>query len=246
MELKGRTVLVTGGAKRIGRSIALAFAREGCDILLHHHTSEDAAQAAAAEVRGHGVSCIVLRADLSEPSEIDAMFSRHAELLRTDILVNSASVFFKTPTGSVDRKIWERFFRVNLEAPFDLAGRIGGELLRAGREGVIINITDRYARHPVSGYLPYCASKAALENITRSLAADLAPLVRVNAVAPGAILFPEGSKEEDMKRVLKSVPLRRAGSPEDIAAACVFLSQNGFINGITLTVDGGASLGLIN
>ncbi len=247
MDLKGKTVLVTGGAKRIGRVIAAAFAKKGAHILLHYRSSAAEAEEAKREILSLSVSCELVRADLAQKSEIDALFKAHAKsLAAVSVLVNSASVFYATPLESVNEKHWKEFLSTNLEGPFYLSREIGLGLVKAGRDGVIVNITDwTTLARPYKDHAPYLASKAGLEMLTRALAVELAPRVRVNAVAPGAMLFPESYTEEEKKAVTRAIPLGRPGKPEDIAEACVFLAESDYLDGITLAVDGGRSVGAL-
>lgn len=245
MDLKGKTVLVTGGAKRIGRFIAIAFARRGSDILLHYRSSAAEAEATRREILGLGAACELLQADLASKREIDALFRSHAGQLGTvTVLVNSASVFYPTPLETVNETHWREFIGSNLEGPFYLSQKIGLALAAARRSGLIVNITDwTTIARPYKDHVPYLASKAGLEMLTRALAVELAPHVRVNAVAPGAILFPESYTDKERDAVLRLIPLGREGKPEDIAEACVFMAEADYLNGITLAVDGGRSAG---
>jgi len=243
MDLKGRAVLVTGAAKRIGRTIALAFAARGARLLLHYHTSEREALETSDEVaKISGQDPVLICADLSDPAEFKRLFDRHAELSEVSVLINSASIFHKTPLSEITESDWRDLLWTNTVGPFFLAQKVGLSLKKRDAEGLIVNITDRAAKRPYRDYLPYCASKAALENVTRALAEELAPKVRVNSVAPGAVLFPEAYGDKEKEAVIKQVPLGRAGSPEDVAAACLFLADNDYVNGQTITVDGGRTL----
>jgi pteridine reductase len=239
MDLKGKTVFVTGGAKRVGLAIARAFADRGADLVLHYRRSEAEALAARDDIRRRGVRCEVVRGDFADPAEAEAFAAREAALLaKASVLVNSASVFPRTPLGSVTAAQWREVLSVNVLAPFFLARTVGASLKAAGREGAILNVTDASVLRPYRDHAPYFASKAALANLTKALAWELAP-VRVNSVAPGAVLFPDGMGEAERKAIADGVPLRRAGSPEDVAAACVWLAASDYVNGATLAVDGG-------
>lgn len=240
MELKGRTALVTGGARRIGKAIALAFAKEGCQILLHYHKSEKEAAETQAEIRNLGAACDLFCADLSKRGEIESLLQREEKVFsKVSILINSASVFHKTPIEKVSVDEWHEFTATNLVGPFLLSRFVGLKLKDSQREGLIINVTDASVVRPIRNHVAYCVSKAALANLTRSLALEMAPHVRVNSVAPGAILFPPSYTDEEKQKILNQVPLKRTGEPRDVADACVFLGRADYVNGITLAVDGG-------
>lgn len=170
------------------------------------------------------------------------MLEGHPEIRRADVLVNSASVFPRATLASVTPGAWREIFDVNALAPLLIARALAADAAQARRPLCIVNISDLYARRPDVVHAAYCASKAALESITRALAVEFAPHVRANAVAPGAVLFPEEADEERRARIVTRVPLRRAGAPEDVANACVFLAEADYVNASLLPVDGGASL----
>jgi NAD(P)-dependent dehydrogenase (short-subunit alcohol dehydrogenase family) len=236
MELGGARALITGAAIRVGREIALEAARAGAEILLHYRTSEEAAQRTAAEIRAIGVGATLLRGDLASPADVEQIADAAAD---ADLLVNCASIFPRTPLADVTFEQWDEIFAVNLRAPFFLARRIGLAMKGRGR-GVIVNIADWSGYRPYPGYLPYCLSKAALLAMNAGLAKSLAPEVRVNAIAPGPVLFGEGMAEEERRRVISKTPLGREGSPTDVAKAVRFLVEGSdFITGAVLTVDGG-------
>lgn len=235
--------MVTGGAKRVGRAIALTLARAGMDIVLHYNRSETAAVATAAEIRAMGKECTMVSADLQDAKSVDALLAS-AELSHVDVLVNSASVFFRTPIETVTAEEWDRVMAVNLRAPFFLAQRLGLAMKQRGH-GKIINIADCSARRPYRNYLPYIVSKGAIVTMTQALALEFAPEVQVNCVAPGTVLLPE-SKEFDKLRgpIEKRTPLKRIGSPEDVAKMVLFLVKEGeFMTGGYYPVDGGAGIG---
>jgi pteridine reductase len=240
MELKGKTAFVTGAAKRIGGSIALAFAQEGCDLLLHVHTSKDEAVKTSEEIKKMGVSCQILEGDFSDESGVKSFLNQYSTpLKKASVFINSHSIFYPTPLHQVTLTQWQKFINTNLSGPFFLSQGISGSWKEDGRDGVMIHITDTQTNKPPANFTPYMTSKAALEGLVRSLAAELSPHIRVNAVAPGVILFPDGYGEKEKKAVIDRVALKKAGSTKDIAAACVFLAKNDYINGFTLRVDGG-------
>jgi pteridine reductase len=241
MELIGKTALVTGGAKRVGREIALAFARRGAHIVLHHNKSEEEAKATAAEIKAFGVGCLVLQADLTSSAEIKKMAAEAERISKkVDILVNSASLYYKTVIDQPSEDEWDKLIDVNLKAPFILSTELGRAMKKEG--GVIVNIADWSGFRPYKDFAAYCASKGGLITLTKSLARDLAPKVRVNAVAPGPVLPPPVMEQSEIDAVAKTTALGRWGKPEDVAKATVFLAENDYINGTVLVVDGGRSI----
>ncbi len=244
MELSGKTALVTGSARRVGRAIALALGRAGADVVVHYNRSAAEAEAAAEEIRQLGRQATTRQADLTDPAQIESMFAAVAESPgRLDVLVNSAAVFYRTPIDALTAEQWDRQFAVNARAAA-LCIRCAIPLLRAAGGGAIVNITDIAAEKGWAGYPAYCASKAAVAALTKSAARALAgENIRVNAVAPGAAQWAEGQSDDEKQAVLAQVPLRRAGSPEDVAAAVVFLARHDYITGQNLRVDGGWHMG---
>lgn len=239
VEIRGQTALVTGGAKRLGRAIAERLADEGVSVILHYHRSGDEAEAAAADLSSRGVRTWTVAADLESPEEAGHLADRAWECSGGfSILVNSASIFEK---GTLADTTYESFFRhlnINAWAPLALAQSFA----RKAGGGQIVNLLD--AR--VGGYnfthAAYFMSKRTLEYMTRHLALELAPAFRVNAVAPGLILPPEGEGPGYLDRLADTVPLNTHGEPEDVADAVVYLLKGGFITGQTLFVDGGRHL----
>ena len=241
MSLQGRVALITGAGRRVGRSIALAFAARGARVAVHYRASvAEARRVAQAAKSLSGADAEVFRADLSEagaPAKLaDAVARRFGGL---DILVNSASAYAKTPFAHASPEDWDRHFSVNARAPFFLA-QACAHWLRRSKDGVVINIADFSALQPYADYGPYCASKAALLCVNKILAKALAPDVRVNAVLPGAVLLPEGMGEALARRIAEATLLKRLGTPEAVARACVFLAESAdYTTGAELTVDGG-------
>lgn len=238
MDLEGRAALVTGGARRIGRAICLALAGRGVRVAIHTRSSEAEARDVAERCPGS----FVLRADLADPAERACLVPQAAERLgRLDFLVNNASVYERTPLEEIDEPSFERAIAVNLTAPFFLA-RDAGLRMRAAGSGAIVNVTDWATDRPYPDRLPYFAAKKGLEAATRGLARALAPEVRVNAVAPGPILLPEGAGDDLAAAVTAATPLGRLGGPEAVAEAVLFLLGHDFMTGETVRVDGGRSL----
>ncbi len=242
MKLQGTVALVTGGARRVGRAIALELAGAGCDVALHCHRSRGDAQEVANRIVAAGRRCEVVPGDLRRPEAAGEIVERTvAALGGLQILVNNASVFERMTLESFSIDDWDRTMRINVTAPAALAAAAREHLLRAG--GKIINLCDIAADRPWPGHLAYCASKAALVCLTKTLARALAPRVQVNGVAPGIAVFPEDYEDQVRQRLVDKVPLKRAGTPEDIARTVRFLAESGdYITGQILNVDGGRSI----
>ncbi len=242
MEIRGKTALVTGGAKRVGRAIALELAKKGADILLHYHQSEKEALQTCAEIKALGVACSPVHANLSSAGEMLRMVGEAERLSKNiDILVNSASLFYKTPVETVSEADWDRLVDANLKGPFILSTELGRRMAKKNG-GKIVNIADWSGFRPYKDYSAYCTSKGGLITLTKALARDLAPNVTVNAVAPGPVLMPPDMSEQEKEAIAKTTALGRWGTPEDVAHAVSFLIENDFVNGIVLVVDGGRSI----
>jgi len=239
--LAGTTALVTGGAIRLGRAIALGLAARGCDVAITYHRSAAAARATAAELRALGGRGVRLRADLRDAGQAAAVVRQAARALgRLDLLVNSAGIFYRTPLGATTPRQWDELLDLNLRGPFFCAQAAARIMRRRG--GRIVNIVDVGGARPWPGYLPYVASKAGLVMLTRGLAMALAPRIQVNAVGPGLVLPPPGFPAESARRLARRIPMRRAGTPADVAAAVVFFATcPDYITGQVLFVDGGAT-----
>ncbi len=242
MNLTGKNVLITGGAKRAGRVIALKFAAKGAHVLLHYNRSEKEASETASEIKALKAKATLFQADLTKSGDIQKMLAEiQKQSLPVDILVNSASIYYKTPKESVSEKDFDQFIDANLKAPFLLSLEIGKNMLKKGG-GKIINIADWSGFRPYKDFMPYCTSKGGLITLTKALARDFAPTIQVNAVAPGPILAPPDMNDEEKAAIARTTALNKWGQPEDIASAVTFLAENDFINGIVLVVDGGRSI----
>ncbi|MEO6444589.1 MAG: SDR family oxidoreductase [Gemmatimonadaceae bacterium] len=232
--------LVTGGARRVGAAISRALAARGMHVAVHYHRSEAEAQALVAELRTAGMSATAFTADLSDPHAPAALVHAVADRLGgLDVLVNSAANFLRTPMGSVSLEQWESVFALNVRAPF-FATQAAAERMREG--GVIINMADLAAFEQWSGYIPHGISKAAIVQLTRAAAHTLAPRIRVNAIAPGVVLLPEGWDDQSEARLTATTPLKRTGSPEDVVHALLYLVDATFVTGEVLIVDGGRQI----
>jgi len=239
--LAGKVALVTGGGRRIGAAIVARLHGEGMHIVLHYHRSgADATSLRDRLNAGRPGSCRALCADLRRVAEIRRLVQDAvAAFGRLDAVINNASGYYATPLEELAEPVYEDLMGTNFKAPLFLAHAARAQLLAC--RGAIVNISDLYAQKPRSGYAVYCAAKAALESLTRSLAAELGPRVRVNAVAPGAILWPgQGGSAPEAEIIVDATALKRTGDPSDIAGAVAFLLRDGgFITGQVLRVDGG-------
>ncbi|MDX1604664.1 MAG: pteridine reductase [Candidatus Competibacterales bacterium] len=242
--LAGASALVTGGARRIGAAIVRRLHAAGLNLNLHFRHSEAEAEALAAELqRQRPDSVQLLEADLRDTAALPRLVERAAQRWgRLDLLVNNASAFYPTPLESTTEAQWEDLLGSNLKAPFFLV-QAAAPWLRAMR-GSVVNIADIHAERPRAGHPVYSAAKAGLVALTRSLAWELRPAVRVNAVAPGAILWAEQDDDPAARQaILERIPLDRLGTPDDIARAVLFLARDtDYVTGQVLAIDGGRSL----
>lgn len=242
MELESKVAVVTGGAVRLGKALALALAEQGVRIALHYGSSAQTADETVAQIKALGTEAVALQADLSQPSQVPAIIHRTVKHFgQVDILVNSAAIFEPGDLTWTTEDNWDKHFAINLKAPFLLsqafAAQVGSE-----RSGHIINITDWRATRPRADYLAYTLTKAALITMTQSLALALAPNIQVNAIAPGAILPPPGQGQEYLDRLAQAIPMQRAGSPEEVCKALLFLLESDFVTGELIYVTGGQHL----
>ncbi|MHB1815762.1 MAG: pteridine reductase [Steroidobacteraceae bacterium] len=243
--LAGKTALVTGGARRLGAVIAHALHGAGARIVLHYRSSADAAQALADQLNSVRAGSVVLAgADLLAPEAIPRLAeTAQAAFGRLDILVNNASTFYPTPIGGIDEHAWTDLIGTNLKAPLFLAQALS-DALRVN-SGLILNLVDIHGLRPLRHHALYSVAKAGLIMLTKSLARELGPQVRVNAIAPGPVMWPESGVDEALRRrIIERTALKRGGSPEDIARAALFFACDApFVTGQILAVDGGRSVG---
>lgn len=239
-----RVALITGAAKRLGAAIARTLHAAGYDLALHYRQSQREMDAVCADLESaRAGSTMAVKAELGDVDLLPAMVEKCvARFGRLDALVNNASAFYATPIGTVTPAQWNELFASNAQAPFFLAQAAAPHLKRS--QGNIVNVVDVYAQRPLPNHSVYCMAKAALVGMTRALARDLGPDVRVNAVAPGAILWPEsGQPYTDQQDLVARTPLQRTGSLEEIGAAVLFLLRDAtFTTGEIIRVDGGRSL----
>jgi pteridine reductase len=239
--LRGRVVLVTGSAKRLGRAVALHLAEGGADVVIHYRSSRAEAEEVVAQIEKLGRRVIALRADLTSVSEIKLLFDDTAKHFgRLDILVNSAANFLHTPFETTSEETWDASLDSNLKGPFFCA-QAAAPLLKQSRRGVIINFSDVGGLLAWPGYIPHCVAKAGVIMLTRCLAKVLAPEIRVNAIVPGTITMP-GDPPEMEADFIKRAPLHRSGTPADVASAVSFLIHSSFMTGQILVLDGGRTL----
>ena len=238
MELAGRVALVTGAGRRVGRAIALDLGAAGARVAVHYNASAEGAEETARLIMAAGGEARTVAGDLSLPDGPAALVAEVTAIHGgIDCLINSAAIMERTPFGSVTTAEWDAMFAINLRAPFFLSQAAAPHLERA--RGAIVNIADLAAFETWPAYVPHGISKAGVVQMTRALARVLAPHVRVNAVAPGAVLLPDDWTPEDAARLAATTPLGRIGSPGDVVAAVRYLLAAEFITGETIIVDGG-------
>ena len=239
-----KTILITGAAKRIGREMALSFFQKGWDIVIHYNSSKKDAIALADEMNAQrSNSAIIVQANLDNLDGITKLVDQAlSKNNRIDALVNNASTFYPTPIGAFSENDWDSLMGSNLKAPLFLIQSFCEELKK--NKGFIINITDINVDKALENHSIYLASKAGLQTLTRSLAKELAPNIRVNAIAPGAILEPPNAEwtTEQKNNIINAVPMKRMGTEKDIVNAAIYLSEAEYVTGQILNIDGGKSL----
>lgn len=238
MEIRDRIALVTGAGLRVGRAIALGLAGAGARVAVHYNTTAEGARAVVDEITGTGGHAALFQADLTQPDAPAALIDAVAVAFDgLDILVNSAAVMHRTPIGTVTPAIWDAIFAINLRAPFLAAQAAAAHMGERG--GAIVNIADLAGLEAWSAYVPHGISKAGVIQMTRALAHALAPHIRVNAIAPGAILLPEHWDAALANHLIATTPLKRLGTPQDVVDAVIYLLGADYVTGHTLVVDGG-------
>ncbi|HMM29625.1 MAG TPA: SDR family oxidoreductase [Aggregatilineaceae bacterium] len=249
MDLEHKVALVTGGAHRVGKAIALALADAGAHVVIHYGSSEAEAHETVRELKSRGVQALAVQADLGDPAAIKRLFEAVSERFnRLDILVNSAANFVKQPFDEVTLDDWKTVMQVNLRAPFfctQQAARLMRAVHRpADQPAAIVNISDLAGVYPWRDFVQHGVAKAGLIHLTKISARELGPDVRVNAITPGAILPPSNLSPDSprWKRMGESVPLLRTGHPDYVAQTAIFLAQNDYITGAVIPVDGGEHL----
>lgn len=242
MEIRGKTALITGGAHRVGKAITLMLARAGANVVINYHSAADEAQATKREAEALGVTALAVQADVADRQAVAAMVAAITERFGgVDIIINSASYFGRTPVPSDEPDIyerWERVTRILIDGPFFICNMLApGMLARGG--GAIVNIVDLSVAQPWSGFTAHAVGKSGLLALTRQLALELAPTIRVNAVAPGLVMPPPNVSDRRQAAMAERNLLQRWGNAEDVAQAVHYLLQADFVTGETLTVDGG-------
>lgn len=240
MQLEGRVILVTGGARRIGQAIALTLAKRKAHVAITYRHSAREARGTVALLQDHGVRSAAFRVDLSNAADVRKLFvSVERRFGRLDVLVNSAANFHRVLFERLSERDWDAALDTNLKGPF-LCSLHASRLMRHTGGGKIINLADWAGVRPYRDYLPYCVSKAGVIGLTKALAKELAPTIQVNAIAPGPMLPPERMSRSTRARVIRRVPLKRWGSPQDIANTALFLIEGtDFMTGSVVFVDGG-------
>ena len=242
--LAGKTALITGAARRIGAALARTLHGAGANVVLHYRRSAAEAEALAIDLcTQRPRSVVTVQCDLLETGQLESLVARAAAAFGgLDILVNNASSFYPTAFGEINEQVWDDLTGSNLKAPLFLTQAAAHELRETG--GLVVNIVDIHGLRPLRDYSVYSIAKAGLIMLTKALARELAPQIRVNAIAPGPVLWAEGSGPALKQKILERTPLARPGTPEDVARAALFFAAEApYVTGQILAVDGGRSVG---
>jgi len=243
MNPKGKTALITGGAVRVGKAITLALAEAGANVVINYNTSATDAERTCSEARTIGVQALAVQADVGDLQQVEKMVAQAVEQFGgIDILINSASLWRQTPFPMKDYQDWHLVTNVLINGSLYCANTVAPHMLAKG-EGVIVNIVDLAAFEPWHNFIAHCVGKAGLLALSRQLALELAPAVRVNAVAPGPVLPPPDYAEDKIARVAHRTLLNRWGTPEDVAEAVLYFVRAKYVTGDILFVDGGERFG---
>ena len=239
-----KRILITGAAKRIGKEMALSFFKKGWDIVIHFNASKDEAESLADQMNAERFnSAMLVQANLDNTNEVEKLVAKiQSNNISIDALINNASTFYPTPIGTFSEENWDALMGSNLKAPLFLIQSFHKQLKK--NKGFIINITDINVDKALVNHSIYLAAKSGLQTLTKALAKELAPHIRVNAIAPGAILEPPNTEwtSEQKNKIIDAVPLKRMGSEKDIADAAIYLSEAEYVTGQVLNIDGGKSL----
>ncbi len=242
MQIKDSVVLITGAAVRVGRAVALHLAERGAHISFSYYNDDEPWQATLADIQQHDVDALATQTEVLEKASVQNLVEHTVEAFgRVDVLINNASVWLKSPFLEITEEAWDLALGVNLKGPFLCAQAVAPLMLEQGA-GVILNITDLSAFQVWPEYAHHAASKAGLVSLTKSLAVELAPDVRVNAIAPGTVLLPENCPESKREWAVENSLLKRVGCPQDVAQLMAFLIESDFLTGSVYFVDGGRSL----
>lgn len=242
MQIKNAVVLITGAAMRVGRAIALELAKRGGILSFSYYLEDEPWQETMAEIKDHGGDCLAVQTEIRSSAAIKNLVQRTiAHFGRIDVLINNASVWLKAPLLEISEEQWDQALDINLKGPFLASQAVAPYMLSQGK-GVILNIADLSAFQTWPEYAHHAASKAGLVSLTKSMAVELAPIIRVNAIAPGTVLLPDNHTIEKKEWAEGKSLLKRIGSPEDVTRLVTFLIESDFITGSVYFVDGGRSL----
>lgn len=242
MDIEGKVAIVTGGAVRLGKALALALAQEGARLVVHYGSSAGPARETVQAIKALGSQALAIQADLGQPSQTPSIVDRAVDRFgQVDILVNSAAIFEPGKWDDTTEENWDRHLNINLKSPFFLSQAFATHVGRE-RPAHIVNIADWRGVRPGTDHVAYTLTKAALIAMTRSLALALAPNIQVNAIAPGMILPPPGKDQAYLQRWAHQIPAQRVGSPEEIAKTLIFLVRSDFVTGDLIHVTGGQHL----
>jgi 3-oxoacyl-[acyl-carrier protein] reductase/pteridine reductase len=242
MQIKESIAVITGAATRVGREIALALAGRGAHIAFSYYAADEPWEQTRADIEALGVNCLAGQMEVRDPAQVRGFFRKILERFgRIEVLINNASIWLKSPFLQITEEDWDLALDVNLKGPFLCAQAAAPAMVKQG-SGLILNITDLSAFQVWPGYAHHAASKAGLVALTKSLAVELAPAVRVNAIAPGTVMLPPGAPPEKERWAVEKSLLKRVGSPEDVARLAIFLIENDFNTGAVYFTDGGRSL----
>lgn len=243
MDIQGKTALVTGGAHRVGKAITLALAQAGANVVINYHRAATAATETAAAAEQLGVAALAIQADVADAQQVAEMVAAANDRFGgVDVLVNSASLYWQTPIPTADFTDWHRVFAVSVHGAFYCANAVAPYMLQQGA-GAIVNIVDGSAWAPYADFAAHSVGKAALLALTRQLALELAPAVRVNAVSPGPVLAPPEFSAAEIKATAAGTLLNRWGTAQDVADAVLFLLRASYITADVIMVDAGEQFG---
>jgi NAD(P)-dependent dehydrogenase (short-subunit alcohol dehydrogenase family) len=242
MELQNSVVVITGAAMRVGREVALYLSERGANIIFSFYLDSEPWQETKTAIETNGGQCLAMQVEVRDEQQVQNLMDAAVEQFgRIDVLINNASVWLKTPFMDIKSSEWDLSMDINLKGPFLCSQAAARHMLAQGR-GVIINITDLSAFQVWPGYAHHAASKAGLVALTKSMAAELAPAVRVNAIAPGTVLLPPNASPEKVQWAVDKSLLKKVGTPQDVGMMAAFLIENDFATGSVYFIDGGRSL----
>lgn len=242
MNLHDSVVIITGGATRVGRVLALTLAEKGAHIAFTYYMEDEPWESTRAEIEALGVKCFCAQLEVRDSAQVKAFVGKVYDVFgHIDVLINNASVWLKSALLEIKEEEWDMAMDVNLKGPF-LCSQAVAPIMLNQAAGVILNITDLSAFQVWPGYAHHAASKAGLVSLTKSLAVELAPAVRVNAIAPGTVLLPPNASEEKIHWAVENSLLKRVGTPQDVAQLALFIIENDFATGAVYFIDGGRNL----